>query len=146
MILHIIIGNKGTIVKRKELTGSLVCFVLLLFAAVVWTAPVPDTGQTKCYNATVEIPCPSLGQDFYGQDGSYTINPISYTKLDAGGNALPDSVTEWIVVRDNVTGLIWEMKTNKDGSSKQKAVAGDGQSRIIMSQIFLENVSILMGG
>jgi hypothetical protein len=77
---------------------------------------VPDTGQTKCYDdAGNEIsPCPSSGEKFYGQDANYTINPMSYTKLDANGNALQDSATAWSMVKDNVTGLIWEMKTNKD--------------------------------
>jgi len=88
--------------------------MILLLAVNVWAAPVPDTGVTKCYNATVEITCPSPGQPFYGQDANYTINPMSYTKLDATGNALPDSTTSWSMVKDNVTGLIWEMKTNKD--------------------------------
>ena len=68
-------------------------FCLLMLTTVVWAAPVPDTGQTKCYNATVEIPCPSPGQPFYGQDANYTINPMSYTKLDDSGNALPDSAS-----------------------------------------------------
>ena len=72
---------------------------------------VPDTGQTQCYNNSGNIPCPSSG-DFYGQDGSYSINRPSYTKLDATGNALPDNATLWAMVRDNVTGLIWEYKTN----------------------------------
>jgi len=90
-------------------------FMILMFTVIAWAAPVPDTGQTKCYNATVEIPCPSSGQPFYGQDANYTINPPSYTKLDGSGNALPDSATSWTMVKDNVTGLIWEMKTNKDG-------------------------------
>ena len=90
--------------------------MILLMAVNVWAAPVPDTGQTKCYDADgKEIICPSPGQPFYGQDANYTINPISYTKLDATGSALPDSATSWVMVKDNVTGLIWEMKTNKDG-------------------------------
>ncbi|MEI6261546.1 MAG: hypothetical protein WCR46_16785 [Deltaproteobacteria bacterium] len=61
------------------------------------------------------ITCPSPGQAFYGQDANYTINPMSYTKLDASGKSLPYSATSWTMVKDNVTGLIWEMKTNKDG-------------------------------
>jgi len=61
------------------------------------------------------IACPSPGQDFYGQDANYTINPPSYTKLDGSGVALPDSATSWVMVKDNVTGLIWEIKTKKDG-------------------------------
>jgi len=72
---------------------------------------LPDTGQIKCYNDSAEITCPSPGQDYYGQDGNYNINPPSYTKLDATGNALPDSATTWAMVKDNVTGLIWENKT-----------------------------------
>ena len=76
---------------------------------------IPDTGQTTCYNNSEKITCPQPGQAFFGQDASYTINPSSYTKLDVNGNALPDSATSWSMVRDNVTGLIWEVKTD-DGS------------------------------
>ncbi len=78
-------------------------FTLSSMALAGW--PIPDSGQTKCYNDTAEIPCPAPGEDFYGQDANYTINPFSYTKLDASGNALPDSATSWVMVRDNVTGL-----------------------------------------
>jgi hypothetical protein len=79
------------------------------------TSKIPDTGQTKCYNTSSDvITCPSPGQPLYGQDANYTINPMSYTKLDGSGNSLPDSAASWVMVKDNVTGLIWEMKTNKD--------------------------------
>ena len=76
--------------------------------------PVPDTGQMKCYGEGNEIACPQPGEAFYGQDGSYLINPPSYAKLDAGGIVLADSAAIWAMVRDNVTGLIWEVKTNRD--------------------------------
>jgi len=89
-------------------------FMILMFTVIALAAPVPDTGVTKCYDAYSESTCPTPGHPFYGQDASYTINPMSYTKLDANGNALPDSATAWSTVRDNVTGLIWEMKNNKD--------------------------------
>ena len=79
------------------------------------TGRIPDTGQTKCYDNENEIPCPGIGEAFYGQDGSYLINPPSYTKLDANGDDLPDTAAEWVMVRDNVTGLIWEVKQDKDG-------------------------------
>jgi len=46
-------------------------------------------------------------------------NPLPYTKLDGSGNELPDSAKTWTTVRDNVTGLIWEMKT-KDGELHDK--------------------------
>ena len=75
---------------------------------------LPDTGQTTCYGRYREITCPQPGEDYYGQDANYTINPPSYTKLDANGNALAAPITSWAMVKDNVTGLVWEVKTNDD--------------------------------
>ena len=82
----------------------------------VLAAPVPDTGATKCCESHYdkEIPCPNPAQPFYGQDAQYTINPLSYTKLDSNADALPDSASSWAMVRDNVTGLIWQVKKNGD--------------------------------
>lgn len=60
---------------------------------------IPDTGQTKCYDNTSEITCPSPGQPFYGQDGSYTINPMQYTATNG-------------VVTDHVTGLEWQQTSD----------------------------------
>jgi hypothetical protein len=60
---------------------------------------VPDTGQTLCYDDRQIIPCPSVGQDYYGQDGNYLINPPSLTDNLNG------------TVTDNLTGLTWEQKT-----------------------------------
>jgi len=99
----------------KKTWVSALGFIVLMVTAVAWAAPVPDSGQTKCYNDTVEIPCPSSGQPFYGQDANYSINPMSYSKLDGSGNVLPDSATSWVMLLDNVTGLTWEMKNSKDG-------------------------------
>lgn len=65
--------------------------------------PIPDTGQTTSYT------------DTFGEDSDYIINPHSYTKLDASGNALGSDATDWAMVKDNVTGLIWEVKTDDDG-------------------------------
>ena len=82
---------------------------------------VPDTGLIKCYDVAGNvITCPSHGEELYGQDANYTIHPMSYTKLDSSGNALLDSAADWSMVKDNVTGLIWEMKTNKDGVKNYK--------------------------
>jgi hypothetical protein len=100
--------------RNKSWTGTF-GFIILMVTSVAWAAPVPDTGQTKCYDDGLSvITCPSPGQDLYGQDANYSINPMSYTKLDSGGNELPDSASTWTMVRDNVTGLTWEMKMNKD--------------------------------
>ncbi|MFC1856590.1 DUF1566 domain-containing protein [Thermodesulfobacteriota bacterium] len=84
------------------------------FSLLTFAGPIPDTAQTTCYDAAGNVidPCPQPGEDFYGEDANYTINPPSYTKLDAEGNDLPDEATEWAMVRDNVTGLTWEVKTD----------------------------------
>ena len=90
---------------------------VILSGVQAQAAPVPDTGQTTCYDeAGNVITCPSPGQNFYGQDANYTINPPSYTKLDSTGNALAASASSWVMVRDNVTGLVWEVKNDKDGT------------------------------
>lgn len=65
----------------------------------------PDTGQTKCYNEAVEIPCPPEGEPFHGQDAQYQGPVRSYTSLGGG-----------TMVQDNVTGLIWEVKQNRDNT------------------------------
>ena len=75
-------------------------------------SPVPGTGQTACYDNDKEIDCPGKGENFYGQDANYNINPMSFTKLNSKGNELSYSATTWDMVRDNVTGLIWEVKTD----------------------------------
>ena len=104
---------------------SIACIVLPIVSFLMGMAlagTLPDTGQTKCYDANGnEInPCPSPGQDFYGQDANYALcNPHSYTKLDGNGNPLSDDAPSWVMVRDNVTGLIWENKTD-DGSIHDK--------------------------
>jgi hypothetical protein len=78
---------------------------------------LPDTGQIKFYNNSAAISKPAPGDDFYGQDANY--NPAarqhSYTKLDSNGNDLPFTAPVWYQVRDNLTGLIWEVKNSKDG-------------------------------
>jgi len=94
---------------------TILAMTVLFFPITSLSAPVPDTGQTKCYGSGSQIVCPSQGQAYYGQDTQYSTNKRSYTKLDADGNDLPDSSAEWFMVRDNNSGLIWEGKNSLDG-------------------------------
>ena len=71
------------------------------------TVKIPDTGQAASYT------------DIFGEDSDYTINPPSYTRLDENGGDLPDSAASWSMIRDNVTGLVWENKTD-DGTIHDK--------------------------
>ena len=105
---------------KRAMAFTWIFWGIILMGTPVFAWTVPDTGQTTCYDDDGNvISCPSPGERFYGQDANYTINPPSYTKLDATGNDLPDSATSWVMVRDNVTGLIWEVKTD-DGSIHDK--------------------------
>ncbi len=77
---------------------------LLFFSSQLSAYVVPDTGQVICYNNEGDIiECPLKGDSYYGQDASFQINPPSFTN-------------EGISVKDNQTGLIWEVKigANKD--------------------------------
>lgn len=65
-------------------------------------------------------PVPLKQDGSSGRDASLNDNAdghagFSFTKLDSGGNSLPDDASEWQCVRDNVTGLIWEVKTEDGG-------------------------------
>lgn len=99
--------------------------------------PLNDTGIDWCANATTNtLSCPQSG--FPDQDGDYGRDAraragqltkigggeagFDYTKISNSGNPLPASATlgtganDWGCTRDNVTGLIWEVKVNNSAS------------------------------
>ena len=66
----------------------------------------------------------SHGRDTTHNDNSDGHAGFSYTKLDSNGKPLPDqtvdyATTPWACVKDNVTGLIWEVKTDDGGQSSE---------------------------
>jgi hypothetical protein len=96
-----------------------------------------DTGLTECLNEDMAlISCPSsyyIGQDAeFGRDALAKSNELAkvgtgdagfdFTKLDANGEPLDESATEWSCVKDNLTGLIWEVKTNDLGLQDKSSV------------------------
>ncbi len=93
--------------------------------------PLNDTGITRCGSAdssSNDLDCPvadapgqdaQYGRDVTDNDDSDGAAGFSFTKLDANGNTLPASATDWSCVKDNVTGLIWEVKTD-DGGLRDK--------------------------
>ena len=86
---------------------------------ITWGGDYPSGNTTTC---TSNIDTPQdchQGRDATHNDPSDGHGGFSYTKLDASGNSLPASATTWSCVRDNVTGLVWEGKTD-DGTIHDK--------------------------
>ena len=94
--------------RQRQTSSIFITLSMVLFSFGLSTDSgafkLPDTGQTKCYQAVspyAEISCPSPG-DPLAQDGSYNINPMSYTD---NGNG---------TVTDNNTGLMWQKQDDGD--------------------------------
>jgi hypothetical protein len=89
-MIHVDFGGPA-----MKLRLTILLLLLSLFPVSALAAyRLPDTGQTKCYQTVspyAAIPCVGTGQD-----GEYTINPLSYT--DNGDNT----------VTDTNTGLMWQ--------------------------------------
>ena len=64
--------------------------------------PLPDTGQTTCYDAAGAVidPCPAPGNAFHGQDANYSDPALAYTDNGDG------------TVTDVNTGLMWQQTYN----------------------------------
>ena len=59
------------------------------------TSHLPDTGLSRCFDASAEIACPAGAAAFSGQDAQVSTNPMQFT--DGGAT-----------VTDAVTGLTWQ--------------------------------------
>lgn len=84
----------GLVGYTNEAGGDYYDVYVVLTDETATTFKLPDSGQTKCYQAVdpyAEIPCEGTGQD-----GAYSINTLSYTD---NGNG---------TVTDNNTGLMWQ--------------------------------------
>lgn len=57
-----------------------------------------------------------------------------YTKLGQNGEVLQDSAQSWLMVRDNETGLIWEVKQNKDGTMNNTD-PNDADNKYILGEV-----------
>ncbi len=66
--------------------------------------PIVDTGQSKCFDNSLEISPPLEGEAFYGQDAQFDGNQPDYTISNDG-----------LTVHDNVTGLTWTKSPDLNG-------------------------------
>lgn len=104
----------GATLGRSQATATIVDMVVR-----------PDTGITTCANGTSNtLTCPQTGfeqqdaetgRDFTHNDNSDGRAGFSFSKLDSNGNPLAANASSWSCVRDEETGLIWEIKTDDNG-------------------------------
>lgn len=130
----------GKLLETKlQRVGHRVSVALLGFVAVpVFCAGLNDTGITYCSNENANgVVCSSVASDSgayprqdarYGRDAQNSAGKLAkigadsvgfdYTKIGNNGTVLAASALQggnpgdWACTRDNVTGLIWEVKTN----------------------------------
>ncbi len=115
-----------------------VAAVAVWMAPVTQAAGLNDTGQTQCFDAAnAPVHCSVIvGGDFgvnprqdarYGRDAAAASGQLSkvgaggagfdYTKISNDGRTLAAGTTlgagagDWACTRDNVSGLVWEVKT-----------------------------------
>jgi len=111
---------------------------MLVCAACAHAAGLPDTGQTTCYDGSAMVACSKANAGdaaaYPRQDGRFGRDPeaaagkaakigggaagFDYTKIANNGSilaattALGSAAGDWACTRDNITGLVWEVKAN----------------------------------
>lgn len=94
------------------------------------TIALNDSGIDECVDGVDRgLPCPvmgfpnqdgDVGRDYLARIGQLVKNGdgaagFDFRKVSALGNPLPPEATSWACVRDNQTGLIWEIKSTDGG-------------------------------
>lgn len=112
---------------KNQPLSCILALLLLTSIQTLHARPLNDTGIIRCVSAddaSNDLDCPQssapgqdaqFGRDVSDNDDSDGHAGFSFTKLDDNGNALPASASTWACVQDNVTGLIWEVKTDNGG-------------------------------
>lgn len=118
------------------------------------TGILNDTGITDCANHIFDdLSCPTVGyptQDAQtGRDALAIANALvktgagnagfDFTKLDNSGNTLANGANQWSCVKDNTTGLTWEVKTTSGLHASNNSYSGYQASLPVPGYMGLEN-------
>lgn len=89
---------------------------------ITYAGEYPSGNNPDCNSSTISAQqdC-HHGRDFTDNNNDDGHAGFSFTKLDSNGDDLTASAATWSCVRDNVTGLVWEVKTD-DGSIHDKDI------------------------
>jgi hypothetical protein len=92
---------------------------------LTWGGNYPSGNNPDCTGETISAQDCSHGRDVTHNDPSDGHAGFSFTKISNSGAELSSSATlgsganDWACTRDNVTGLIWEVKTDDGGLRDQ---------------------------
>lgn len=107
--------NGTTVLSRLTLACKItVLFIPLFFSVNVFLNDGGGIRKAWAEEAALEGHQEKTGTKPLNNKQSPKAVP-SYIKLDGSGNQLPDSASDWSMVKDNSTGLVWEVKTD-DGT------------------------------
>lgn len=118
--------------------------IFILIASTAQATGLPDTGQNLCYDGSAMVACTQASAGYPGQDGRFgrdaaaTVGALppktggglagrDYTRICVSGEAegtgsCPNNPTsgetanDWGCTQDNITGLLWEVKSD-DGAA-----------------------------
>jgi chitinase len=112
---------------------------------LTWGGEALDGNNTDCTGSTIDSQDCSHGRDALNNDDSDGHGGFSFTKLDANGAALAAAAVSWSCVRDNVTGLVWEVKTDNGGiHDKDKSYSWGGVGADQYATIFYDDWDVLV--
>lgn len=117
-------GANVTLTARKAVIQPLVAVESDATLTIITRTLLNDTGIVDCGDGSSSngLTCPLAGypeqdaehgRDIIHADHANGHAGFNFSKLDASGN--PTSAASWSCIKDNVTGLTWEVKTN-DGA------------------------------
>jgi len=100
-------GGKSITVERTVLNDT----------GIDWGGNSPNGNNSTCTGETIASQDCSHGRDIQASSGSLAkagdgAGGFDFSKIDAAGNVLPDYATNWTCVKDNHTGLVWEVKVD----------------------------------
>ncbi len=103
-----------------------------------------DTGITFCSDGAFNVNgCgissyprqdAEFGRDFFDNDDKDGHAGFSFSKISATGKQLQLNATEWACVKDNITGLLWEVKMPKNAIENYVFADADKFVKTINSQ------------
>ena len=120
------------------------------------TGHLNDTGISRCEspNGTLHADCADSLQDAAsGRDVAHAAEAdghlgFKWVKLAADGSALPADAAQWACIADQVTGLVWEMKTADGGvhdAARRYTNLGDGSAADAGALVAASNAEGLCG-